>query len=102
MKVEIASNCEALSVTEVVDQLVCCGALNVGDGKRIGESRLECGCDLEIDIMENDPSDPRINGCLSHTETFSLSDIRTHFTQSDYYAWAKDENGDDILLCFNS
>ena len=51
--------------------------------------------------MENDPSDPRIDGCLSHTEEFTLSDIREHFTQGEWYTWAKDEDGNDILLCFN-
>ena len=101
MKVEILDNCEALSVTDVIHQLEGCGALDVGADERIGESRLECGCDLDIDIMINDPSDMRIHGCLSRTVTFTLGDIRTHFTESDYYTWAKDENGDDILLCLN-
>ena len=100
MKVEI-NNVEALSLTEVVEQLVGCGALQIAHDKKLGESRLECGCDLEIDIMENDPSDPRIDGCLSHTEEFTLSDIREHFTQGEWYTWAKDEDGNDILLCFN-
>ena len=100
MKVEI-NNVEALSLTEVVEQLVGCGALQIEADKKLGESRLECGCDLEIDIMENDPSDPRIDGCLSYTEEFTLSDIREHFTQGEWYAWAKDEDGNDILLCFN-
>lgn len=100
MKVEITNDCEALSVTEVVQQLIGCGALEVGNGERLGESRLECGCDLEIDIMTDDPSDPRIHGCLDHTESFTISDIREHFTAADYYTWAKDEDGDDILLCF--
>ncbi len=101
MKVEITSEVETLSVKEVVDQLLGCGALEPMQGKKVGESRVEYGCDLEIDIMEDDPSDPRIDGCLSHTETFTLSDIATWFTQGDAYAWAKDEDGDDILLCFN-
>ena len=101
MKVEITNDCKALSVTEVVEQLICCGALEVGNGERLGESRLECGCDLEVDIMTDDPSDMRIHGCLERTETFTLGDIREHFTAADYYTWAKDEDGDDILLCFN-
>lgn len=100
MKVEI-NNVEALSLTEVVQQLIGCGAIEIAPDKRLGECRLECGCDLEIDIMENDPSDPRIDGCLSHTEEFTLSDIREHFTQGEWYAWAKDEDENDILLCFN-
>ena len=91
---------QAMSVTEVVEQLLACGAFEVGMDKRMGEARLEYGTDLEIDIMENDPMDPRIDGFLSHTETFTLSDIREHFEAADYYAWAKDEDGSDVLLCF--
>lgn len=101
MKVELTKDVEALSVSEVVEQLIGCGAIEIGPDKRLGESRLECGCDLEIDIMENDPMDKRIDGFLSHTETFTISDIREYFTQGEWYAWAKDEDGDDILLCFN-
>ena len=100
MKVELTSECATLSVSEVVEQLKCCGALNVEPDKKIGECRVECGCDLEIDIMENEPDDPRIDGCLSHTESFTLADIKVWFDQADAYAWAKDEDGDEILLCF--
>lgn len=101
MKVEITNDCEALSVTEVVQQLIGCGALEVGNGERLGESRLECGCDLEIDIMTDDPSDPRIHGCLDHTETFTLDDLRTYLADTaEYLIWVRDANGDDYLACF--
>lgn len=102
MKVEITSDYGTLSVSEVVEQLKLCGALDIAADKKIGECRVECGCDLEIDILENEPEDPRIDGGLSHTETFTLSDVATWFTHYDAYAWAKDEDGDDILLGFNS
>ena len=101
MKIELMDECETMSVSEVVEQLKRCGALEVEPDKKIGECRIEFGCDLEIDIMENEPGDPRIDGCLSHTESFTLADIREHFTQCEWYAWAKDEDGDEILLCFN-
>lgn len=98
MKIEITSDVDTLSKGEVVQQLVNCGAIEL-DCEKIGESRIECGCDLEIDIMHDEPEDPRINGCLSRTETFTLADIRDWFTEGDAYAWATDEDGDEILLC---
>ena len=101
MKVEITNEVATLSVSEVVEQLRQCGALSVGPDKKIGECRIECGFDLAIDIMENEPDDPRIDGCLSYTEEFPLEDIRASFTECEWYTWAKDEDGDDILLCFN-
>ena len=82
-----------LSVKEVADQLM---NSRLERGERIGDVRLECGCDLEIDILIDEPSDPR----LDRTETFTISDIREDFTQGDWYAWAKDENGEDVLICF--
>ena len=100
MKIELMDECETMSVSEVVEQLKRCGALEVKPDKKIGECRIECGCDLEVDIMENEPDDPRIDGCLSHTESFTLADIRVWFTNADTFAWAKDEDGDEILLCF--
>lgn len=86
-----------LSVKEVADLLMIS---RLKRGERIGDIRLECGCDLEIDILIDDPSDPRHDGNLDYTETFTISDIRDEFTQGDWYAWAKDENGEDVLICF--
>lgn len=86
-----------LSVKEVADQLM---NSRLERGEKIGDVRLECGCDLEIDILIDEPSDPRLDGHLDRTETFTISDIRDDFTQGDWYAWAKDENGEDVLICF--
>lgn len=86
-----------LSVKEVADQLM---NSRLERGERIGDVRLECGCDLEIDILIDEPSDPRLDGHLDHTETFTLSDIREDFTEGDWYAWAKTEDGEDVLVCF--
>ena len=102
MKVEIDEDVQTMSVTEVVDSLIASGALEIADGERIGESRVECGCDLEIDIMHDDQTDMRIHGCLSHTVTFTDEDIRAEFVNADYCVWAHDEDGDDILLCFGA
>lgn len=102
MKVELNDNVQTMSVTEVVNALVSSGALEIDNGERLGEARLECGCDLEIDIMHDDSMDMRIHGCLSHTETFTEEDIRADFVNADYCAWAKDEDGNDVLLCFGA
>lgn len=93
MKVELTSECATLSVSEVAEHLKACGALEIGDGEYLGECRLECGCDLEVDVCS----------CLvggDHTETFTDADIRATFVNADYCVWAKDEEGVDILLCF--
>ena len=86
-----------LSVKEVADQLM---NSRLGRDEKIGDIRLEYGCDLDIDILVDDPSDPRLDGHIDRTETFTLSDIRDEFTQSDWYAWAKTEDGEDVLICF--
>lgn len=89
-----------LSPREVAEQLRDCGAIELAADERIGEVRLECGTDLEIDIDKAIEDDPRCSGYTDHTETFTISDIRDYFTAADYYAWARDEDGDDFLLCF--
>ena len=86
-----------LSVKEVADQLM---NSRLERDEMIGDVRLECGCDLDIDILVDDPSDPRLDGHIDRTETFTLSDIRDYFTQGDWYAWAKTEDGEDVLVCF--
>lgn len=92
MKVELTSECDTLSIAEVVEQLK--DHIGVLDGEEIGECRIECGCDLEVDVT--------IDGEVVRTETFSLADIRVWCDQYDTYAWAKDEDGNAILLCFNN
>ena len=70
-------------------------SLEVGDGEYVGECRFECGCDLEVDVLS----------CLvgaDHTETFTEQDVRDWFVNAEYCAWAKDENGNDVLLCFGA
>lgn len=74
------TNCDEvnlLSPKDVAERLVTCGALTLDDGERTGEMRVEYGVDLEIDIHVSDPSDPRIDGHLDRTETFTLGDLRT-------------------------
>jgi hypothetical protein len=44
--------------------------------------------------------DPRCSGYIDHTDTFDMSDIEYHFSAADYYAWVRDENGNDMLMCF--
>ena len=86
MKVELKDEVQTMTIAEVVEQLRTSGALEI---------RLECGCDLEVDVVS----------CLfsgDHTETFTEGDIRDCFVNADYCTWAKDENGNDILLCFGA
>ena len=90
----------SLTLREVAEQLENCGAIHLDEDEAIGECRLECGTDLEIDINKVIEDDPRCSGYLDHTESLTLSDIRDYFTAADYYAWGKDENGDDRLYCF--
>ena len=95
MKVELNEEVQTMTIAEVVEQLKACGALEIGDGEYLGECRLECGCDLEVDI----------GSCMTggdHTETFTEQDIRDYFTNADYCTWAQDEEGVDILLCFGA
>lgn len=95
MKVEINDEVQTMTIAEVVDQLRSCGALAVGDGEYVGECRLECGCDLEVDVVS----------CLvgaDHTETFTEQDIRDWFVNAEYCAWARNEDGEDILVCFGA
>lgn len=95
MKVEINDEVQTMNIMEVVMELKACGALEVGDGEYVGECRLECGCDLEVDI----------GSCMTggdHTETFTEQDIRDWFVNSDYCVWARNEDGEDILVCFGA
>ena len=89
-----------LSLREVVEQLENCGAIELAADEKIGEVRLEYGTGLEVDIDKVIEDDPRCSGYNDRTETFTISDIRDYFTAADYYAWAKDEDGDDVLMCF--
>ena len=86
---------------EVAERLMACEALTLDASERIGEMRVECGVDLEIDIHVSDQSDPRIDGHLDHTETYTLDDLRTHIgDMADYMIWVRDEDGCDYLACF--
>ena len=98
---DIDQDIQTLTPQEVAKQLEGCGAIELDEDERISEVRLECGCDLEIDIEKVIEDDPRCSAYPSHTETFTLSDIREYFTEFDYYKWAKDENDEDVLACFN-
>lgn len=92
-------DCDALSVTEVAEQLM---RYRLGRDEKIGDVRLERGRDLDIDILVDDPSDPRLDGHIDRTETFTPSDICEEFTEGDVFLWAKDcENGEWVLLCRN-
>lgn len=103
MKLTIDTNdVQILTLKEVAKRLFDSGAfmLDRDENEEIGEVRLECGCDLEIDIFHKIEGDPRCNGYVDHTETFTLSEIEFYFDAADYYTWAKDEDGNDVLACF--
>jgi len=97
MKIEITDDVQLLSPREVAEQLM---NPQLAAGEYIGDVRLECGCDLEVDIHLHDEMDKRIDGYRDRTETFTLGDIRDTFVAADYYAWVKDEDGNDYLACF--
>ena len=78
-----------LTPKEVAEQLM---NSRLDGGERIGEVRLECGCDLEVDVVRD--------GKYEYTETFTLGDIRSEFEAADYYCWAEDSDGNDVLACF--
>lgn len=82
---------------EVAEQLVNGGVIELQADERIGEVRLECGTDLEIDIEKVIEDDPRCSGYVDRTETFDIGDIEYHLKAADYYAWARDEDGNDCL-----
>lgn len=90
---------EVLSLEEVADQLRGCGAFDLGDDEKIGEVVREDG-DLVVFIDYDEPMDVRIHGCRKREVAFSLVEINNHFTAADYYSWAKDEDGNDVLMCF--
>lgn len=97
MTVTLCDDVSALTVREVVEQLMSCGDIELEDYERVIDTRLECGCDLEVDI-ECNADDVRIDG--RYTITRTLEDIRAAFTAADYYTWAVNEDGEDVLLCF--
>lgn len=97
---ETLDNYSIMTPYEVAEQLVNCGAIQLEADERIGEVRLEYGTDLYIDIEKVIEDDPRCSGYVDHTETFFASDIQHEFTNADYCAWMKDEDGNDVLMCF--
>ena len=94
------SDTEVLTIREVAEQLANCGAIELEKDERIGNVELEFGTDLSIEIEKVIEDDPRCSGYTDRTETFTVSDITDYFTSADYYAWARDEDGDDVLMCF--
>ena len=95
MKYEI--DCAALTANEVAHQLLD-SVLDPNEG--IGESYVEDGV-LYVNIHYNEPSDPRCDGCVKHTEEFTNDDLRRELCEGEVYCWAKDEDGIDVLLCRN-
>lgn len=89
-----------MTLQEVAERLVNCGAIELQADERIGEVRLECGTDLDIDIEKVIEDDPRCSSYVDHTETFDIGDIKHHLEAADYCAWVHDEDGDDCLMCF--
>jgi hypothetical protein len=83
---------EALTPMEVAEQLTWCGEINLEKGERIISASLECGCDLEIVIGD---------GENEYTREFTEWDIRQAFDQPEWVAWAEDEDGNNVLLCFD-
>lgn len=89
MTYELPDDVIEMTPQEVAEQLMN-GRLEPNE--KIGEVRLECGKDLEIDIEVDEEFD--------RTETFYLSDIQDEFIHGDYYTWALNEKFEDVLLCF--
>lgn len=87
-------NIELLTINEVAEQLKACGAIDLDENESICDVSLEFGTDLEITIVDEDTN-------KDYIETFTLEDIREYFTESEYYAWVKNEADEDILACFN-
>jgi hypothetical protein len=81
---------------EVAEQLV--------NGTMTDDERIKDVCfedrELNITIKKVIEDDPRCSGYVVRVETFDIWDIRELFVHGDYYTWAKDEDGDDVLLCF--
>lgn len=88
---------QTLTPKEVAEQLM---NSRLERDEKIGDVRLECGCDLEVDVMRVVEDDPRCSDYHLYTETFTLGDIRDEFEAADYYCWAKDDEGNDVLACF--
>lgn len=97
---ELPEGSTLLTLREVAEQMEQYGGLHLEGDEAIGECRLEFGTDLEVDINKVIEGDPRCSGYLVRTDTITISDIRAHFTAADYYAWGKDGDGDDVLVCF--
>ena len=89
-----------LTLREVAEQLVGCGAIPVAEDEDIGNASLENGTDLTVEINRAVEGDPRCSGYNVRTDVVTMYHIREWFTQADYYAWGKDEDGDDCLYCF--
>ena len=88
-----------LTPEEVAEQLLDCNAFELASDETLGEVEMD-GHLLVIHINWNDPMDKRVDGYPKRDEEFDIGDIRSYFTAADYYTWAKDEDGNDVLMCF--
>ncbi len=96
VKLEIEEDkVQVLTKIEVAEQMM---NSRLSADEKMGDVRLEFGCELEVDVLVHDPSDLRRDGTLSHTETFSIYDIREEFCHCDSYVWGLDEHGEDVLI----
>lgn len=97
MKVEIG--CESLALNEVFERLkpdIEAELLRKHDWLR-GVTGFCWGSEeIEFEVMHLE-DDPRVDGRRS--EHIGIDFIRKHFTEADYYTWAKDEDGEPVLLC---
>ena len=102
MKVEI-NNVEAISLEDVAERLALAGAFRVAVDERIGEVAMEDGA-LVVPILYDEPMDCRVDGCRKRDEVCDITKVRNWLTEEDtqFFTFAKDEDGNDILLCFNN
>lgn len=101
MKVEIEvddAKMKVMSLREVAEQMML-GYLK--QGERMGDIERDEDA-LNVAVVIDEPMDVRINGCTDRWETFGLADIARIVTDYAHLQWAKDEDGADILLCFNA
>ena len=98
--IELYEEPQCLTLREVAEQLVNCGAIPIAEDEEIGDVQLESGTDLVVEIKKVIEDDPRCSGYSVRTDIMTMYHIREWFLQADYYAWGKDDNGDDCLYCF--
>lgn len=89
-------NVQLLTAKEVAEQWLN-GEL--GTDEYISDAEWD-GDIIAVSIAVREPLDPRIDGHITRYVDITLTDIRRNWTAADYYTWAKDENGEDVLACF--